>query len=499
MAKKKKTPPQPQLSPEKYIRLKARTLPVVACYINENWQECGEAHILVVRSHKSGNYTVGGYLVDTYCLGVKDTFCSFNISSFDLNVMLRKIPNRTETTYNEAHNIIYGALTYAEEEAGVTAHPSFRLAQYMLEEDTDEIPLIEYEFGKDQRPFLIVGSQFEANKYLPALRKIQGDDVPFLIADRNLGVHEKAEDANGLSPDGNSPFADKLLAAMERIKVEMLHFKDLAHTTYAYIHPQYPSVLEITHSELEVIRNPAYIYSLPREVIEQLLALPRESLIADLNHIILYELGRTCDTITDNMYQDSSNAITHALFLLGELKAAESLQTVLEILRQNNASLDFHFSDARTDTFLLTLYYVGRNQTDELLAFMKEPGLDSFARTYVPPVLALIAINEPDRRGEVIDWLRQLIGFLVANVADDTVFDATLAGSIPSVALDIKAEELLPDLKELYDTEQVDCMRCGDYAKVENAMRLGRMPLINYSVADIYQRYRNYEKDWNRH
>lgn len=499
MTKKKKSAPQPQLSPEKYIRLKARTLPIAACYINEDWQECGEANIIVVRSHKSGNYTIGQYLVDTYCLGVKDTFCSFNISQSDFNMRLRKMPNRVDIAYNEAHNIIYGALAYAEDEAGVTAHPSFRLTQYVLEEDTDEIPLIEYEFGKDQRPFLIVDSQFEANKYLPTLREIQGDDVPFLIADRNSGAHERAEEVNGLSLGGDLFFKDKIRAAMERMKEQMQHFKELPHTTYAYVHPYYPSVLEMTHSELEVIRDPAYPYSLPREVIEQLLALPRKSLIADLNHIILYELGRTCDTIIKDMFQDCSNTITHALFLLGELKAAESLQTVLEVLRQNDASLDSHFGDARIDAFLLTLYFVGRNQTDELLAYLKEPGLDSFARTYVPPVLAFIAINEPDRRGEVIDWLRQLIGFLVANVADDTVFDATLAGSIPSVALDIKAVELLPDLKELYDTGQVDCMRCGDYAKVESLMRLGRMPLTDYSVVDIYQRYRRYEENWNRH
>lgn len=499
MAKKKKTPAQPPLSPEKYIRLKARTLPVAACYINEDWQECGEANILVVRSHKSGNYTTGAFLVDTYCLGVKEAFCSFNITPLDLDRVLQKMPNRTDITYNEAHNIIYGALTYAEEEAGVSAHHSFGLAQYMLEEDTDEIPLIEYEFGKDQQPFLVVKSQFEANKYLPKLREIQGDDVPFLIGDDSLDAGQARAEANSLSAEDTPLFADKLLAAMERIKEEMQQFKELPHTTYAYIHPQYPPVLQITHSELEVIRDPAYIYSLPREVIGQLLDLPRQSLIADLNQIILYELGRTCDTITEDMYQNSSNTLTHALFLLGQLKAAESLQTVLEVLRQNNASLDCHFGDARTDAFLLTLYYVGRHQTDELLAFMKEPGLDAFARTYVLPALAFIAIHEPDRRGEVIDWLRQLIGFLVANVADDTVFDATLAGAIPSVALDIKAEELLPDLKELYDTGQVDCMRCGDYAKVESSMRMGRSPLTDYALVDIYQRYQNYEKVWNRH
>ncbi len=117
---------------------------------------------MVVREHKSGCYTVGKYLVDTFCLGVKDTDYFFNIPSFEFEDIMESTPFEViEVPYNEVHNIIYGAIEYAED-LGIEPHSDFRLTQYILEEDTDEIPLIEYEFGKDGKPFLIVNSRLEA-------------------------------------------------------------------------------------------------------------------------------------------------------------------------------------------------------------------------------------------------------------------------------------------------------------------------------------------------
>ena len=45
----------------------------------------------------------------------------------------------------------------------------------MLEEDNDEIPLIEYEYGKDGKHFLVAHSRQEANRYLPLLEKNLGE------------------------------------------------------------------------------------------------------------------------------------------------------------------------------------------------------------------------------------------------------------------------------------------------------------------------------------
>lgn len=51
----------------------------------------------------------------------------------------------------------------------------------MLEEYTDDIPLIEYEYGKDGKHFLVSSSKYDASKYLPKLRAKYDNDFKFVI------------------------------------------------------------------------------------------------------------------------------------------------------------------------------------------------------------------------------------------------------------------------------------------------------------------------------
>ena len=53
--------------------LAVKDLPIVECVISEGWEERGLAHILLVRRLPDGNVMVGGFYVDTLCLGIKDS------------------------------------------------------------------------------------------------------------------------------------------------------------------------------------------------------------------------------------------------------------------------------------------------------------------------------------------------------------------------------------------------------------------------------------------
>lgn len=76
---------------------------------------------------------------------------------------------------------------------------------------------------------------------------------------------------------------------------------------------------------------------------QEILNLPHEELRHDIEQICLYETGCTCDTITDEMWnQDYHSALIHSLFFLGELKNPDSLPVVLEMLKQNDAYLEYH-------------------------------------------------------------------------------------------------------------------------------------------------------------
>lgn len=526
MAKKKKPQPTPKtLSPNKYIRLKGRALPIAACYVNDDWQQKGIACIVVARQHLSGNYTTGQYLVDTFCLGMKDAGTHFNIIPEELEELIDQLPHCTEITYNEAHNLIYGAIAYAQEEADIEPHPDFELAQYLLEEDTDDIPLIEYEYGKDGKPFLVAQTYLEASKYLPKLQKRYGESLSYLILGDDYDDHEDYENYddyedyddyeemdNEFDNDNQekkmtkdpsitslqAQTVENLLQVIKRMNQDMKEVAALPHTEYTYVHPEYPNTLTLRHTEVEALYNPKHFYALPRKVIKQLLALPRETLIEDLNKVILYELGKICDITAEEAYDIASTPLTHSLFLLGEFKATESLQIVLEICRQSHHSLDIHFGDSRIETLSPTLYQIARNQTDQLLMFMKEPGLDCVARYCVAHAVTYIGIHEPERKEEVTDWFRQLLRFLITNLADTTVYDATLVGLITSNLLDLHTPELLPELKELYYSGKVDFIYCGQYPAVEESMLEAQAPLDNYTLLNIYQRYKDHEQTWKR-
>lgn len=152
---------QANVSPEKYIRERARSLPIYKCYVNENWQFQGLAQVVVSRIHSNENVTFGLYLVDIGCLGIKDTFFKFNVPTNVLDGLINgssgAMPMK-EVEYAVVHNIIYAAWEYAEN-LGFNPHIDFlKWTQFIIEEDTDDIPLIEFQMGgEDGKPVYVQG------------------------------------------------------------------------------------------------------------------------------------------------------------------------------------------------------------------------------------------------------------------------------------------------------------------------------------------------------
>jgi len=166
MSKSSKNKPFQLLSPENYIRQKARNLPIYECKVNKDWEHNKMADVIVARSHANGNITLCFYLVDLGCLGVKDTFYKFNVDSeeyaesmdrFENEMFLKVIP------YELAHNIVYAGVEFAEE-YGFKPHKDFTsVTRFMLEEDTDDIDLIEIEVGGNDGNPLYINSGFETD------------------------------------------------------------------------------------------------------------------------------------------------------------------------------------------------------------------------------------------------------------------------------------------------------------------------------------------------
>lgn len=177
MTKKKKGKViQLPLTPEKYIRTRVRQLPVFECYITKQWKESGMANIIVARKHTNNNLTFGLYLVDLLCLGVKDTYYDFNVTNVDYEDLKKEYFGKQDIVkcdYVLAHNIIYGAVEFADE-YGFKPHKDFAVSKYILEEDDENVELMEIEFGEDEKPCVVVTTGNEQKQIIAQLDKTAG-------------------------------------------------------------------------------------------------------------------------------------------------------------------------------------------------------------------------------------------------------------------------------------------------------------------------------------
>ena len=157
MPKSKKGKVIQMLSPENYIRKKARSLPVYECRVSSEWEEMKMCTVVIARQHVNGNITFCTYVVDLYLLGVKDTLFQFNVSMDLYSEILEKMSARMEIDYELAHNIVLAGVEYAAEFGFKPCKEYESITKFMLEEDTDDIELIEIECGKDGKPFYVQG------------------------------------------------------------------------------------------------------------------------------------------------------------------------------------------------------------------------------------------------------------------------------------------------------------------------------------------------------
>lgn len=488
---KKKQKQQQFLSPEQYLKQRVRTLKIGKCYMTD-LTKYGLGHIIVTRNHTGGKVSLADYLVDIYCLGVKDSFYRLRMEDYEVEDLIDNIDAK-ECTYNEAHNWVYGAIVFAEE-AGIEPDKSFNLTQYMLEEDTDDIPLIEFEYGKNGKHFLVAHSQQEANKYLPLLNKNLGD------GNYNIVVNA--------TPDYDDDETDDdfdLDNAVERLKnwKDNPMFKTYGpDVEYAYKHPEYPSTLTLHHSWLQdELADPDNALYLKDELIDRILALPHEELREDLENIIMYHIGLTCDDIPDDYDNGKYNGtLCTAIMLLAEVgNDTTSLDAVLEAMRQSPDFFDYHFGDSGHEVFVPTIYKLAQHKLDKLLAFAKEEGLYTYAKYQVFPAVSPIAALQPERRNEVIEWFRQVLCFATDHIAETKAFDSEMAGLLICDLVDIKAIELKKEMKALFDTNLVSLGICGKYDEVIQDMSDWRHSIdIDSFVLDIHERFEDMRRRFDQ-
>jgi len=249
MAKKNAGKVIQMLSPENYIRKKARSLPIHECLVNQQWQDQDFANLIVARSHTNGNITACMYLVDLYCLGIKDTHYLFNTTKLNYQEKFggNDKLNFKPISYTMAHNIVYAGLEFAQK-YGFKPHKEFTsTTRFMLEEDTEDVELIDIECGKNGKPLYVSGpydDDTKTRKIIAQLEKTAGagnydyilpgsddefeDNEEYLDKIERLSLEEKCDiflDLNSREKTLNDDDADRLSYVTNSLFKELVDYE----------------------------------------------------------------------------------------------------------------------------------------------------------------------------------------------------------------------------------------------------------------------------------
>ncbi|UBF25218.1 DNA-binding response regulator [Kovacikia minuta CCNUW1] len=136
----------------------------------------GMAQIFVTRVERN-QYLVGSYLVDYWCLGVKDCFGPRKLDRTKYESMVRLAYENFDQDYQEitleqAQSLIFGAADYAAS-LGFQPHRDFEQARTHLGRPPEK--LLDLKFGRRGRPYYISGPYDQPNRIIATLREHVGE------------------------------------------------------------------------------------------------------------------------------------------------------------------------------------------------------------------------------------------------------------------------------------------------------------------------------------
>jgi hypothetical protein len=155
--------------------------PILHCYaMAEIWQE-GIGQIFLSRQLNDGQVAVASFLVDIYCLGVKDAMSHIAPLPHYKENFFDKLARRSDLIKFKpecARKLVEGAVQYAHN-LGLTPHPDYHKAKNIFGNISAADCTTDFEYGKDGKPLFISGPYDDPArcKYIiNTLRTTCGDD-----------------------------------------------------------------------------------------------------------------------------------------------------------------------------------------------------------------------------------------------------------------------------------------------------------------------------------
>jgi hypothetical protein len=265
------------------------------------------------------------------------------------------------------------------------------------------------------------------------------------------------------------------------------------------------------HSEVEALYS--FDGALPnKELFNKLLALSRETLVPDLQKMLKDVVARRdvffpidseedddfeYDETTESSNQSEMDSVEtnmpkQVAYFLATLKAEASLEDLLNFFRQDLEILDNWSGDIVRD-FEIPVYLLGRHQLNVLQDFILQRGNNDMSRNLVSHAVAQVALQEPERRAEVVEWFRKVIQTHLDNPMDNGLIDSFVLTFVIGDVLKFRGVELEAEIKALFDTGWIHEGDFGNFNHVQKELHTEINPRYKKKIPNTIFEF--YEED----
>lgn len=237
-------------------------------------------------------------------------------------------------------------------------------------------------------------------------------------------------------------------------------------------------------------------YDFPKNKLETILKLEREPLIEDLKKLLNDSIARY-DYFMEDDEMDFLLFPIHTLFILEALNAEQALPEIFEILKQDEDFYEIYFGDFANNVVASILFTFGENNLQQFFDFLKTPNLYGLSKSYVSEGIAFLA-NEKSALRESIQSHKDLLLYFIAEKQNENLIDHEAYGLIIADIIDLRMEELLPQIKELYQLNLVAKSINGEFDSIEEAFKKPEFisEQAKLPKADLFKKYEIWKADY---
>jgi hypothetical protein len=153
--------------------------PIHSCLISEALIELGSGYVVLARKAADGRMAMATFLLDVYCVGVKDVILRANQASEIEQFMevLGEVQPMVAIDPARARKLLRDLVAWSRS-IGLAPHPDYATAEPLFGDVSADSSDESFRFGKDGKPFLVQGpsdTPARIRKRMEALRRTVGD------------------------------------------------------------------------------------------------------------------------------------------------------------------------------------------------------------------------------------------------------------------------------------------------------------------------------------